>query len=71
MQAVPPILPLLNKETGDVIERTPERHANLVRFQAELEVKPFFERALMKVHPMPGEPDVSIRTSITGVFRST
>jgi hypothetical protein len=44
MQAVPPILPLLNKETGEVIERTSEKHANLVRFQAELEVTPFFER---------------------------
>ena len=38
MQAVPPILPLLNKETGEVIERSPEKHAKLVRFQAELEV---------------------------------
>jgi hypothetical protein len=45
MQAVPPILPLLNKETGEVIERLPEKHANLVRFQAELEVcLIFFER---------------------------
>jgi len=44
MQAVPPILPLLNKETGDVTERTPEKHANLVRFQAELEVLSFFEK---------------------------
>jgi hypothetical protein len=39
MQAVPPVLPLLNKGTGEVIERSPERHANLVRFQAELEVR--------------------------------
>jgi len=39
MQAVPPILPLVDKETGEVIERSPERHANLVRFQAELEVR--------------------------------
>jgi hypothetical protein len=45
MQAVPPVLPLLDKETGEVIERSPERHANLVRFQAELEVcLIFFER---------------------------
>jgi len=44
MQAVRPILPLLNKETGEVIERTPEKHANLVRFQAELEVPSSFER---------------------------
>jgi hypothetical protein len=38
MQAVPPILPLLNKETGEVLERSKEKHTNLVRFQAELEV---------------------------------
>jgi hypothetical protein len=26
---------------------------------------------LMTVHPMPGQPNVSIRNSFTGVFRST
>lgn len=39
MQAIPPILPLLDKKSGEVVERSQERHLNLIRFQAELEVR--------------------------------
>lgn len=41
MQAVPPILPLVDLPNGDPAPpRSAERHANLVKFQSELEVSP-------------------------------
>jgi mediator of RNA polymerase II transcription subunit 31 len=46
MQAVPPILPLVSADGTDA-PRTPEKHANLVRFQAELEVRPSPSRSVV------------------------
>lgn len=81
MQQHPHILPLLPSSDGsEPSPRTSERTANLIRFQAELEVLPFVSRPpfvpyladeYLIVPTMPCESPISKRIINTGISPQT